>query len=201
LSDHTYRLVTFDLETRKGPQDVGGWEQLKQGKGGISLLIAHDSTTNEYSFFDDHTLEPFAAFVAEDPDTVLVGYNSKEFDLSIVQYLLGRRFPVRFHVDIFDLIKDALTREGRPRERGWKLGDAGLRAMGITKPPLGAHAPQLAEEGRYAELITYCRNDVDITRALMDYVRRHGGLADHDGSLLELDLPKWLRFRMQEIPA
>lgn len=199
--DREYRLVSFDLETRKGPQDVGGWQQLKEGKGGVSLLIAHDSATDSYSFFDDHTLEYFAALVAEDPDTVLVGYNSKEFDLPIVNALLGRRFPIRFHVDIFDLVKDALAREGRARERGWKLGDTALRAMGITKPPLGAHAPELAAQNRWAELITYCRHDVDLTRSLMDYVRRHGGLADHDGSLLELDLPKWLRFRMQEIAA
>lgn len=189
-----YRIVTFDLETRKGPQDVGGWQALKEGKGGVSLLIAHVEPDDTYHFFDDHTLEAFAALLEEDPDTVLVGFNSKEFDLPIVQALLKRRVNARFHIDLFDLVKDALDREGRSRERGWKLGQAALRAMGITKPPLGAHAPELAATGRYAELINYCRHDVDLTRMLFDYVRRHGGFSDHDGSLLEVDLPKWLRY-------
>ncbi len=185
-------VIVFDLETRKGPDEVGGWDALKRGKGGVSSLVAYDSQTDDHYLYDDFTLEDFAR-VVEQPGVVLVGYNSKEFDLQIIQNILGRRLAIRYHVDIFDLIKDALEREGRARERGWKLGQSALRSMGIGKSGSGAHAPELAKQGRFAELITYCRADVDLTRQLLDYVRRHGGLADHDGSLLELDIPEWLR--------
>ena len=185
-------IVVFDLETRKGPDEVGGWNALKQGKGGISTLVAYDSETDDYYLYDDFTLEDFAR-VVEQRGVVLVGYNSKEFDLQIVQFLLGRRIAVQHHIDLFDLIKDALDREGRSHERGWRLGDSALRTMGIGKTGSGAHAPDLARQGRFAELITYCRADVDLTRQLLDYLRGHGGFRDHDGSLLEIDVPAWLR--------
>lgn len=185
-------VVVFDLETRKATQDSGGWEGLRAGKGGCSILVTHDSATDDYHFFDDHTLEDFAR-VVEQPGVVLVGYNSKWFDLPVVQGILERALRVTHHIDLFDLIKNALDREGRTRERGWKLGDAALRSMGIGKSGSGALAPDLAREGRWAELITYCKNDVTITRQLLDYVRRHGGVADRDGRLLELDVPSWFR--------
>jgi len=185
-------VVVFDLETRAMTTDVGGWEPLRAGKGGVSILVAHDSEAGEDYLFDDHTLEDFARLV-EQPGVVLVGFNSKWFDVSVVQGILGRTLRVKYHIDIFGLIKDALDREGRTRERGWKLGDAALRSMGITKSGSGASAPELAREGRWAELITYCRHDVTLTRQLLDYIRRHGGVADRDGSLLELDIPDWLR--------
>ena len=185
-------IMVFDLETRRGPDEVGGWQGLKQGKGGISCIVLYDSETDDYFLYDDHTLEDFAR-VVEQPNVILVGYNSKEFDLQIVQNLLGRRLNVRYHIDLFDLIKDALEREGRARERGWKLGDAALRSMGIGKSGSGAHAPELANQHRYAELITYCRADVDLTRQLLDYLRRHGGFRDHNANLLEIDVPEWLR--------
>ena len=184
-------VIVFDLETRIGPDEIG-WEAVSQGKGGISALVAHDSETNSYNFFDDHTLEQFA-YIVERPDVVLVGYNSKEFDLQVIQHMLKRRLHLHMHIDIFDLLKDALEREGRRRERGWKLGDAGLRCMGIAKTGDGAFAPELAKAGRFAELFTYCKDDVDLTRQLLDYIRRHGGVADRDGSILELDIPDWLR--------
>lgn len=186
------QIITFDLETRLDVKDVGGWAQAQAGRAGCSILVTHDSLANEYAFYDEHTLDQFAA-VVEQPGVVVAGFNSKWFDLPVVQGILGRRLAVRHHVDIFDLIKDALDREGRTRERGWKLGDTALRAMGITKSGSGAFASVLFEQGRIAELVTYCRHDVDLTRQLLDYIRRHGGVADRDGSLLELDVPGWLR--------
>lgn len=188
--------IVFDLETRKGPQDVGGWPALKAGKGGVSALVAYDSETDDHYLYDDHTLADFAR-VVEQPGVVLVGYNSIEFDLPIVTALLGRRIALKYHVDIFSYIKDALDRENRTRERGWRLGETALRAMGISKNGEGVHAPELADQHRYAELINYCRADVDLTRQLLDYIRRHGGVADHDGSILELDIPPWLRLPPQ----
>lgn len=185
-------VITFDLETRKGPDEVGGWGNLKAGKGGISALIAHDSETDQYLLYDDHTLSDFA-LVVEQPGVVLVGFNSKEFDLSVIQGILCRRLGVKYHIDIFDLIAQALEREGRKRERGWKLGDNARRTMGLAKSGQGARAPELAREHRYAELFTYCQDDVILTRQLLDYIRRHGGVLDNDGSLLELDVPEWLR--------
>lgn len=185
-------IITFDLETRSTADEVGGWDALRNGKGGISILVAHDSETDEHHLYDDHTLNDFAHIV-EQPGVVLVGYNSRWFDLPVVTGLLERALRVKHHIDLFDLIKDALDREGRTRERGWKLGQTALRCMGITKSGEGALAPYLAREHRYAELITYCKHDVDLTRQLLDYVRRHGGVADRDGSLLELDIPSWLR--------
>lgn len=185
-------IVVFDLETRRSKDEVGGWQQLRQGKGGISALIAHDSFTNEYALYDDHTLEDFAQLV-EQSSVVAVGFNSKDFDIPCIQGCLGRTLRLRHHVDLFDLVKDALDREGRHRERGWKLDDCSRRSMGISKSGDGAFAPDLAKAGRFAELFTYCRNDVDMTRQLLDYVRRHGGVMDHGGHLLELDVPGWLR--------
>lgn len=131
---------------------------------------------------------------------MICGYNVLEFDLPIVESLVGRRLAARRIIDLYHLIKLALEREHRQHKRCWKLGMVAKRTMGLEKIGSGEFAPQLLREGRIADLVNYCRHDVTLTRALLDYVRRHGGVLDDSGELLELDIPPWLRLPPQGEP-
>jgi DEAD/DEAH box helicase domain-containing protein len=123
---------------------------------------------------------------------LIVGFNSEGFDVPVIEGLMKRKLRLKEHFDIFLKLKLAIRRVGGPL-KGNRLHDVGLRTVGRGKSGDGAHAPQLANEGRWAELFQYCMNDVHLTHDIFTFIRRNGGINDSSGNLLELDVLSWMR--------
>lgn len=190
-----YYLV-FDLETRKLSQDFPGtkdeqWAAIKRGEGGISALAIYDSRTKRTYLYDDHTIAEAASHL--ECAEAIVGYNSKEFDLPIIEGLAGRKLRIQRHYDLLVMIWDALRQRGHVRFKGNKLDEVGLRTLGRGKIEKSSNAPKLATDGKWASLFSYCMDDVDLTRELFEYIRSEGGIIGFDGKFLPLDVPTWLR--------
>lgn len=192
-----FDLFTLDLETRHLAKDVGGWPRLMAGAGGISALVIHENRTGRYHCFNDHTLEDAARLLEERPG-YLVTYNGKNFDVPLIQALLGRplHFPPSRHFDLYDLIKSNL-REGDPKN-GCSLHEVCKRTLGYGKDSQAEHAPVLAAQGRWLSLFRYCKRDVQLTQQLFMFAREHGGVISHSGDLLPLPIPDWLRPKAAE---
>lgn len=192
-------VVVFDVETRKLASDLVcsedcphermscGWDALKRGEGGLSVIAVWDSVDDRTYLYDMHTLEALAHHL-ESAD-VVVGFNSREFDLKPLEGLLSRKLRLKTHVDILQLIWSALTARGQ-RRKGNTLDDVSKRTIGRGKTGDGAHAPELADAGRWAELFQYCMDDVDLTRELWQYILDNGGVIGPDGRFLPLTLPQ-----------
>jgi len=183
--------VYFDLELRQDPDAIGGWDAAR-ARGGVSIACVWDSTTGENAFYDDFALGDLAEHLER--AAVVVTFNGKWFDLPLVEAHLGRSLCLRESIDLFALVKSALERVGKPW-KGHGLGAIASRTLGMYKIGLGKRAPQLAQEGRIAELVTYCAYDVTLTRKLADFIRSEGYIIDADGERLELGefLPPWWR--------
>jgi len=201
--------VAFDLETRCMADEVGGWDNLRKGKGGVSVIALWDSRDQQIHFYDDHsdgdivahhipvgTLKECIAHL--ESANIVVGYNSKGFDVPVLEGLIGRRLALREHVDLLDLIWASARIHVGGRLRGNKLGHVAKRTIGRDKIEDGAMAPQLAREGEWDRLFAYCADDTDITRELFEYVIRTGGVIDVNGHHLPLTLPSWVRSKEQE---
>ena len=176
-------VVCFDLETRELAQDVGGWDELRKGAGGISCLVVWDSRTNHHNIYTAETLEAAAEHL-ESADVVL-SFNGIEFDIPVLEGCIGRRLEIALHLDLLRLIWQAIS----GRRKGNTLDETGKRTLGRGKIGTGTGAPTLAKEGRWEELFTYCAGDVFLTRDLFRFVQEHGGVIGADGKLLYLHPP------------
>lgn len=192
-------IVVFDLETREMADDVGGWDALKQGAGGVSAIAVWDSNTGRIHLYDDHTIRECAEHL-EAADLV-VGYNSAGFDVPIIEGLLGRKLRLRHTYDILTHIWDALRLRGDRKFKGNTLDEVAKRTIGRGKTGKGANAPELAKQGRWAELFSYCMNDTDLTRELFEHVIKKGSVNDMNGMPLPLEVPAWLKPKDNECPS
>lgn len=187
----SFQISYFDLEIRENPDEIGGWDEAKR-RGGISIALLLDELRPRVRFFDDHTLSDGAIWLETAP--ILVTFNGKWFDIPLMENHLGRSLILKEHIDLFALVRDALAKAGK----GWKghgLDAFCQRTLGEGKTGTGEHAPRLAREGRWAELISYCYNDVLLTQKLCNFIRWNGFVLDKDGERLYLDIPQWFRMR------
>ena len=185
MSRSVLRTVVFDLETKKLASDVGGWDNLKKGAGGISVLILWDSTTGRYHIYDEFTLEAAAEHL--EAADVLLSFNGEKFDREVIEGLLGRRMCFRQHFDLLLMIWGALPR----RQKGYSLGEVAERALGARKSGESVLAPALYDQQRFAELHDYCLSDVYLTLRLFRFVQEKHGVIGVDGAFLELPTPDW----------
>lgn len=181
----TLRTVVFDLETRKLASDVGGWDAMRAGRGGISVLVIWDSQSGRYHLYDETTLEAAAEHL-EAADVVL-SFNGAGFDVPVIEGLIQRRLCLPQHYDLLKLIWDALPH----RQKGHTLGEVGERTLNQRKTGESVLAPALFDQGRFAELHDYCISDVHLTLRLFQFVQKEGGVIGVSGNLLTLSLPDW----------
>lgn len=188
-----FLISYFDLEVRKNPDEIG-WDEVIRS-GGVSIAAILEEFRPLPRFFDDHTLEDGAAWLEN--AGVVVTFNGKRFDIPLIENHLGRNLQLKEHIDIFVLVKEALSRVNKPW-KGHGLDALCMHSFHEGKTGRGDLAPHLARNGRWAELISYCLNDVRLTRKLCDFIRWNGYVIDADGDMLYLDIPKWFRLRDYE---
>jgi len=200
------RIVVFDLETRLDPREISpddesaGWDALKRGEGGISALVIHDLTEGWPYFYDDHTAH-VAARHLERAD-VVVGFRSHAFDIPCLEGVVGRCLALREHVDLYREVARINAERGVVGQKGdFTLDAICRRTLGRGKNDSGAHAPQLAREGRWAQLFHYCLNDVRLTTDLFLHVCRKGGLVNVGRTFLPVPLPQWITREVVKDPS
>jgi hypothetical protein len=193
------RVVVFDIETRLGPDDKRfenkdmGWDALRRGEGGISAIAIWDSKDNWCYLYDDHEIEDAVAHL-ELADQV-VGYSSENFDIPCIEGVIDRKIRIKEHIDILPIIWDAIrARDNFERMKGYKLKEVAFRCLGRGKIEHGSNVSDLLEKGRYGRVFNYCLDDVHLTRDILIFIQKEGGIVDAKGQFLALDLPKDLPY-------
>jgi hypothetical protein len=189
-ASQTPHTLYFDLEVRRGPDEFGGdWERVRK-EGGVSVLCIWDEKDGRPYFYDDHNL----ALGAEKLSScdLAVSFNGAWFDIPLLENHLYQNLPICEHLDLFALVKSGLERSGKSW-KGHGLNAICERTLGRGKNGTSAHAPQLAHEGKWAELFSYCLEDCLLTRDLGHFIAREGYVIDKDGERLLLSVPDWFR--------
>ena len=194
------RYVIFDLETRQGPLDLrpddeeAGWNALREGEGGISVITIYDSDQDWVFLYDDLCLETAARHL-EAADLVVSYYGSK-FDIPVIEGILDRKLRLKQHLDLYSKLAEESIKKGIINRKGdLTLNSVCTRTFGKGKIGNGAHAIDLIKTGRYAELFNYCAHDVLLTRQLFDYICQHNGVQGLQNSFLPVTLPDWMKRR------
>lgn len=196
------RIVFFDIETRKWASDLHsdrelGWAALRAGKGGASAICLYDTRDSWAYTYDDKSASAAARHL--EAADVVVGFRSIDFDLPVLEGLVGKKVRAKTHYDIFVEVVKANAHRGIVGQKGdFTLDEISKRNLGRGKIDHGSHAKELAQQGRWGQLFNYCLDDVHLTHDLFRKICRDGGLNNINGSFVTLPpVPEWIAATMQ----
>lgn len=90
----------------------------------------------------------------------------------------------------YDILQAVWQVAGRSYERGLNSLDALCLANGLgQKTGHGAEAPRLWQQGRYAEVINYCQQDIVLTKALFELILTQQGTLKRRTDTITVALP------------
>jgi Predicted 3'-5' exonuclease related to the exonuclease domain of PolB len=191
------KLLVYDAEIKnaiptkgepkiEGIRYCAGWTDY-EGMG-ISVICAYIFGTAGYRVFLEDNMEEFKR-LAQDPETLLVGFNNRAFDDRLVQACLGLTFDERRSWDLLRAVRVA-----RGMDPGYIAGGPNLDSLCKAnflpgKRGSGAFAPILWQQGKHGQVVDYCLNDVANTKMLVELVEA-GRLRDHEsGRILRVEMP------------
>jgi DEAD/DEAH box helicase domain-containing protein len=184
------RKIIFDIETSNA---FGEIESRNAYDLDLSVIVIHDSKTDEYTSFKQdelHKLWP----ILEETD-IIVGYNSDHFDLPLLnKYYEGDLNQIK-SLDILAEIKEQFGRR-------MKLDQIAAGTFGTAKSADGLQAVRWWRNGEYEKVIKYCIDDVKITKQIYDYALKNNKLIFKEGGkkiTIPLDTSKW--DILEEAPA
>ena len=155
VSEPPGRYGVFDVETKRSAEEVGGWH--RADRMGISVAVLYESATDSFKTY----LEKDIPELIRDMQSLelIIGFNNKRFDnrvLSAYSVVNLAKLPT---LDIMEAITERL---------GYRLSLDRLaeHTLGVKKSANGLMALKWYKEGRIDEIISYCRQDVKITRDL-----------------------------------
>jgi len=158
-------IVVFDIETKKAFSDVGGRENFH--KLGISVLGVFDYLDGEFKIYEEAELARFAERLQENP--LLVGFNSRRFDVPILQEYVPFNVGKMPQLDIMEQLVNVLGHRV-------SLDSVAGATLGTHKSGSGLDAIRYYREGRMDELKKYCLDDVRITRDIFEYGAKNNEL-------------------------
>jgi DEAD/DEAH box helicase domain-containing protein len=169
--------IVFDIETKNTFDEV---ESMDPCALDISVVGVYDSKTDQYTSYLEKDF-PKLWPLLEKTD-MLVTFNGDHFDIPLLnKYYHGNLMQIKS----LDLLKEVRAALGRRI----KLDDLAEATLGKNKIAHGLDAIKWWREGKIDMIITYCLEDVKITKELFDYIRENKHVKYKDnGELKELPI-------------
>lgn len=154
----------FDIETQYAFDEVGGPQNLHLLK--VSLVGAYSYKDQSFLTFEEKELKALEEiFLKADK---LIGFNSKYFDIAVLQPYFSFDLKKIPHTDIMEDITNFVG------HRVSLNSVAGATLGGIQKSGFGLDAIKYFREGNIEALKKYCLDDVKITRDIYEYGKQNG---------------------------
>ena len=158
-------VLTFDIETKKLADEVGGWNN--KHKMGVACLVVLDSRDSIYHVFSPDNIpgtKPLDEVIdlfdnALDEDRVINGFNILDFDFKVLEYELGIiNMSAKYDPIIVDTMKHI------EKKLGFRVPLSVLAELNLNDYKLmdAKDAPKQWEKGNYPKVIDYCKKDVDL---------------------------------------
>ena len=158
-------ILVFDLETKKAFQEVGGHD--RAAELGVSMAGVYSYQRDQFRAWREEQL-PELQHWFEQAD-LLIGFNSKSFDNTVLQPYFSLNLTRIPHLDILEEIHKTLGHR-------LKLDSVAQATLLEGKSGDGLEAILMFHRGEWEKLEKYCLQDVKVTRDLYEYGRRHGHL-------------------------
>jgi len=163
--------VFFDVETQKTFDEVGGRGNVR--KLGLAVAVTYSTASGAFSHYtEDGAADLIAEIKAAD---LVVGFNVLTFDYEVLRAYTADPLAGIPTVDMLDHIYKRLGF----RVSLDNLAQATLRA---SKSADGLQAVRWFREGQVQKVLDYCQQDVEVTRQLYEYGRKHKHVKFRDHS-------------------
>jgi len=151
-------ILYFDLETQKSADEVGGWANKAAMR--LSLGVTYSTRDQQFRVYEEEDVSKLiqALSLAD----CVVGFNILGFDYPVLSGYTDLDFS---KIPTFDLLTDLYKILGF-RVSLNSLARATLQAK---KSGDGLEAIRWFQEGAFAKIATYCRQDVALTRDLHQF--------------------------------
>lgn len=147
--------VILDLETKHTFREFNDHRKL-----GISVAVIYDYADQKGKTYMENEIPKL--FPILENASYIIGYNSRSFDIPVLQaYYPGDTA----NFTQFDILEDIREKLGRRLA----LNDVVWATLGKKKSGHGLMAIDYYREGKLDELRSYCLDDVMVTKALFDY--------------------------------
>jgi DEAD/DEAH box helicase domain-containing protein len=151
--DPPARYAVFDVETQRSAAEVGGWH--RADRMGISVAVLYDSVSDTFKTYFESDIPD----LIQDPQSyeLVIGFNNKRFDNKVLSAYSVFNLAGLPTLDIMEVITNRL---------GYRLSLDRLaeHTLGVKKTANGLQALKWYKEGRMDEIVSYCTQDVRITR-------------------------------------
>lgn len=158
------KILTFDIETTNTFDEVGSPnpEDLD-----LAVICVHDNETNEVTHYFKEDLGKLWPII-ENSD-MLVTFNGDHFDIPLLnKYYAGDLTQIK-SLDLLVEIKKSLGRR-------IKLDDIATATLGESKSADGLQSIIWWRQGKIDEVVSYCKQDVAVTRKVYDFAMENGYL-------------------------
>jgi hypothetical protein len=183
------RCIVFDIEIAKPipllPDGYPDWEFARKGGCGVGCVVLYDYRTERYHLYDNTMLG--ACIDHLNSADYIISYNGDRFDIPVLEATSGRPLTAK-SFDLLHLIWDAIGESDF--HKGYGLGNVAWRTLGLEKSGSGENAPILIQQGRWAECLDYCLNDVYLTKKVLEAVGETGCIIDINGEDLKISEAK-----------
>jgi DEAD/DEAH box helicase domain-containing protein len=157
--------VVFDIETQYLAGEIpGGWSNLPGMR--LSCAVVYDVDQDKYYVYREESVQALIAHLKA--STQVIGFNSLRFDYGVLQGYAA--FPLA-SLPTLDLMVEI------QKKLNHRLSLAHLAQHtlgGAEKSADGLLAVQWWREGKYDQVIEYCKMDVKLTHDLWKYGREKG---------------------------
>lgn len=155
--------IILDLETARGPDEVGGWVAERMG---LAVAVTWDQENRFREWYE----EDVEALVGElSGFDRVVGFNVLDFDYGVL---------AAYHPKVSKLLKgktvDILADVHRALGFRVKLDELAQATLGRGKTGTGEQALQWWRQGRRDLVIKYCQEDVRLTKDIYEYGLKRG---------------------------
>ncbi|MEY4440973.1 MAG: hypothetical protein RLY49_599 [Candidatus Parcubacteria bacterium] len=176
------KILTFDIETTNTFDEVGSPnpEDLD-----LAVICVHDNETNETTHYFKEDLGKLWPII-ENSD-MLVTFNGDHFDIPLLnKYYAGDLTQIK-SLDLLVEIKKSLGRR-------IKLDDIASATLGESKSADGLQSIIWWRQGKIDDVVSYCKQDVAVTKKVYDYAMQNGHLLyvkDGKKEQIPLDTSTW----------
>lgn len=156
--ERQHRVVVFDLETQRSPDEVGGWNNTHLMR--MAVGVTWDSIEQKFeSFLEEDVQKLINKLKSAD---LVVGFNLIRFDYGVLSAYTAfnlKKLPT------FDILLDIASRLGH------RLSLDSIVKTTLKKPKLADGVQSLAwfKEGKMDKIIEYCISDVELTRDIFEF--------------------------------
>jgi DEAD/DEAH box helicase domain-containing protein len=162
-------IVFFDVETKYLADEVGGWDNIHRME--LAVAVTYSTAEAAYRHFTD---EQAADLIAElQRADLVVGFNLFRFDYTVLQPYTD--FPLRTLPTV-----DMLQKLYRALGFRVSLDAVAAATLSAKKSADGIQAVRWYRSGEIDKVIAYCQRDVEVTRGVYEFGKRHGFVRFHD---------------------